>query len=113
MKTIVTKDYLKTKVEENPVLTIGKALVAIYERQTGDEKSALSTTHKNDVGFSSAHARIGSIGAKEFKSKKRLPTWVLKVWAQKDRSGYPRICKYVRQLNEIANEKEQQCVSTL
>lgn len=112
MKTIVTKDYLKLKVAENPVLTIGKALVAIYERQTNDEKSALSTTHKNDIGFSAAHARIGSIGAKEFKNNKRLPTWVLKVWEHKDRKGYPRICKYAKQLNEIANEKEQ-CVSTL
>lgn len=104
MKIIVTKSWLKAKVEENPSLVIGRALVALFQRQTSEEKNSNGTKFKNGVGFSANDARIGTLAAKYYLKHGTLLEWQLKPWL-KIVNDYPRITKYTKQLNEIANEK--------
>lgn len=39
---------------------VERAIVAIYNRQTLDEQSSQETKHSNNIGFSGAHARLGT-----------------------------------------------------
>lgn len=109
MKEIVTRDSLARMLENpNPAYVqavIGKALVAIFNRQTEDEKVSNDTRKWNSVGFSGADAKSGSLTAKYWLKHKRLLEWQVEKWTKPGRGGYPRLCKYHKQLNEIANEK--------
>lgn len=49
-----------------------KAIIAIYNRQTEDEKKAEDTKHHNGVGFSSADARLGTYYARHLLGGKAL-----------------------------------------
>ena len=48
------------------------AVVAIYRRQTEDEKEAYETKHHNRVGFAACHAGLGTYYAKWILSGKHL-----------------------------------------
>jgi hypothetical protein len=84
---------------------VEKAIVAIYERQTADEKSAEHTRHDNQVGFRQNHAKRMSYYARLIKSGKHL---------------YPRQLElsrtwmkmYRKQLADIANKKEAAAFKT-
>lgn len=89
------------------IAVLGKALVAIYNRQTQDEQAAVATKIKNGVGFTGPDARIGTLGARHFLAHGTLPPWIVKAWLV-EKKGYPRICKYANQLNQIANEKKHE-----
>lgn len=102
---IVTRDWLKAKIETDPALIVGRALVALLKRQAAEEQVGNSTKFKNGAGFSKPDARIGCITAKYYLKHGNLLDWQLKIWVMPDKKGYPRICKYVNQLNQIANEK--------
>lgn len=109
MKEIVTRDSLaRMLANENPAYVqavIGKALVAIFNRQTEDEKASNDTNKWNSIGFSGADAKSGCLTAKYWLKHKRLLDWQIEKWTKLSR-GYPRLCKYHKQLNEIANQKE-------
>ena len=83
---------------------IGRALVALFNRQTRSEQAANHTDNLNWVGFSGSDARDGSITAKYYIKHKSLLPWQVDNW-MKDFRGFPRITKYARQLNQIAQEK--------
>ena len=51
---------------------VEKAIVAIYNRQTADEKLAQSTRHDNKMGFSAAHAAKASYYARWILSGRSL-----------------------------------------
>ena len=106
---IVTRDSMAAMLSNpNPAYVqavIGKALVAIFNRQTEDEKNINDVREHNTIGFSGADARTGSITAKYFLKHKSLMPWQVEKWSKISR-GYPRICKYHKQLNEIAITKE-------
>lgn len=51
---------------------VERGIVAIYERQTADEKSTESTNHHNNIGFSGWTAKKGSYYAKWILSGRRL-----------------------------------------
>ncbi len=104
---LVTKDWLAQKIASNPPLVIGRALVALFNRQTTEERENNETKFLNGVGFSANDSRIGSIGAKYFLKHGTLLEWQLKAWLKVDKRGYPRIVKYAKQLNHIANAKLQ------
>lgn len=107
MKTaLVTKEWLATKVAADPHRVIGRALAAIYARQTTQEQSGQYTQHDNGVGFSKPDARIGSIGARQFANVK-MQGWIVAIWLRPAKDGYPRICKYAAQLNAIAITKAE------
>ncbi len=59
-KTIKAKeDYIRVKLAEDSQWTI-RGLVAIWQKQTADEKHVLITKHSNGVGFTGADAEFYS-----------------------------------------------------
>jgi hypothetical protein len=110
MKQIVTKEsmikFLSEKDHELVIHFIGRALVCLFNRQLSDEKDTNVTRHDNNIGFTPSDAMTGSLTAKYYLKHKSLLDWQIEKW-MKDFRGAPRITKYWRQLNEIANEKQK------
>ncbi len=102
---IVTRDSMRAMLtNDNPqyvIAVVGRALVAIFQRQTEAEKSANVTDNHNGIGFSGTDAKSGSLTAKYFLKNKTLQQWQVDNWTRVV-NGYPRLCKYHKQLNEIA-----------
>ena len=84
---------------------VGRALVAINNLQTRDEQINKVTAYHNSVGFSGADADIGTRCAEHYLTHKSLLPWMVRVWTKDTSFGYPKITKYARQLNEIAEQK--------
>lgn len=108
VKQIVTRDTLRTMLN-NPnrkyvETVVGRALVALLKRQTTDEQASAETRVHNSIGFSGADAHSGTLTAKTWNSKGVLLDWQLNKWLKPAKNGYPRLCKYAKQLNEIALE---------
>ena len=108
IKQVVTRDSLRTMLR-NPnrkyvETVVGRALVALLKRQTADEQRAADTRVWNSIGFSGADARSGTLTAKTWIGKGVLLDWQLNKWLKPAKNGYPRLCKYAKQLNEIALE---------
>lgn len=111
--TLVTKESLQNMLDEanfdRQQHIIGRALVAIFSRQTASEQSALQTDEDNGVGFAGCDATGGSLTAKSYMKRKALLQWQVDKWTKvSPTSGFARICKYANQLNQIANEKHHQ-----
>ena len=109
VKQVVTRDSLRTMLR-NPnrkyvETVVGRGLVALLKRQTADEQRSNDTRVWNAIGFSGADAKSGSLTAKAWLKNKRLLDWQLAKWTKPAKNGYPRLCKYAKQLNEIALEK--------
>jgi len=77
---------------------VERAMVAIYNRQTRDEKATSDTHHFNKVGFSAAHASKGSYYARWVMSGRHLTGFHL------DKARDMAI-KYRRQLADEAAKK--------
>ena len=75
---------------------VERAILAIFARQTEDEKSTESTRHENSRGFSAADARTGSYMARWMSSGKRLDGKFL------DKARKMAV-KYRKHLVEVAN----------
>ena len=109
MAAIVTKDTLRNMLNEadsaRKAAIIGRALVVLFERQTEAERMANTTNNLNSIGFASCDAKAGCLSAKYFLRHRTLLDWQVEKWMRTDRTGYPRICKYARQLNEAAEQK--------
>jgi len=85
---------------------IGRALVAIFERQTQSEQCSDHTQEDNGVGFAGCDAEGGSKTAKSYLKRKALVQWQVEKWTRMSpTTGFSRICKYAGQLNQIAIEK--------
>lgn len=77
---------------------LGRALVALYARQTEDEQEAKVTGHSNGLGFNSVDAPFLSSVAESFNKYGRL--------TEKQADAVRKcIKKYLRQLVDIANQK--------
>jgi hypothetical protein len=111
MPAIVTKQLLNVLLnqadDDKKIRIVGRALVALFERQTEAEQSTDTTQNHNGIGFASCDARSGSLTAKSFLKNRTLAKWQLDRWMAPQKDGFPRICKYVKQLSEIAEEKER------
>ena len=107
-KVIVTRDSIRTMLRNpNPryvEVVVGRALVALLQRQTDDEVRANDTRENNGVGFTGADARSGTLTAKTFMRDNKLLDWQVGSWKKIAKNGYPRLAKYHKQLNEIALE---------
>lgn len=103
---IVTKQWLVDKITEQPVRTIGRALVAIFRNQTAEEQMGCSTILLNGRGFTKADGRIGALAAKYYLKNKKLEPWQLQHWLKPNAQGLPRIVKYANQLDAIARAKQ-------
>ncbi len=83
---------------------VGRALVAIFRLQTDSEANSNTTNEWNSVGFAQSDARSGSLTAKSYLKNKSLLDWQVAQWTR-DFRGRPRLCKYHKQLNEVAVSK--------
>ena len=108
-KKLVTHDTIKHMLANESRAYVeavnGRALLALLDRQTEDEKGCNDTRVWNAVGFSGADAKSGSLTAKFYAKHGKLLDWQVDKWTKKSKNGYPRLCKYAKQLNEIALEK--------
>lgn len=106
---IVTRDSLQQMLDsqntEFVTRVVGRALVALMHRQTAHEVAGNSTDVENGVGFSGADARSGTLTAKSFLKNRTLLDWQVARWTKKGKNGYARLCKYAKQLDEIAQAK--------
>jgi len=106
MTAIVTKESLRKMLNEADDTKrqhiIGRALVRLFKRQTNSEQMSDSTEQDNGIGFTGGDAKSGSLTAKFYMTHGKLLDWQVERWMRVGKSGYPRICKYDRQLNEVA-----------
>lgn len=103
---LVTQDLIKELVQrEDADQVIGRALVALFYRQTDSEKATATTNTHNGVGFTGADARSGVLSAKFYLKNKRLEAWMVERWRKPASNGYPRLAKYWKQLDEVAQQK--------
>lgn len=84
---------------------IGRALVALFNRQIDAEKADNTTKMTNYRGFAQNDARQGSITAKYYIKHGKLLDWQVQAWTKRNVKGTLRIQKYWRQLDEVAREK--------
>lgn len=108
MKNLVTKEKLvelMSRNTETKIQVIGRALVALMKRQESEEVSSKETKFRNGRGFTPSDARSGTLTALYFLKHKTLLQWQIERWSAPSATGLPRVVKYSRQLNEIANEK--------
>lgn len=108
MKTpkIVTKEWLAARIAADQTgHVVGRALVAIFNNQTREERYDNVTKHNNGIGFTGPDARAGCIVAKYFLKHGHLEPWQINIWTKPDKRGLPRIVKYADQLNQIATNK--------
>ena len=66
-----TPDAVRTLLDRNP-RAVERAVLAIYRRQTLDERETEETRHHNEVGFSAFHAGRGSYYARWILTGRRL-----------------------------------------
>lgn len=85
---------------------IRRALVVIFRNQTEGEKQANTTENHNNIGFTPADAKSGSISAKYYIKHGSLQDWMVEKWMKPNEKGIPRIAKYWSQLNEAAKRKK-------
>lgn len=90
---------------ERGMRAVGKALMALTNLQTEDEKRARMSRHHNNVGFSGVDARIGMDNANFFMHHGYLEPVMLRYWRKADKNGNVRICKYIEQLLTVARRK--------
>lgn len=107
---LVTKEwlakYITTQPQSKVEHMVGRALVAIYRRQTRDEQENAHTAYQNGVGFrAGGDDKAGTAAAEWYLVHGSLLPEHLTAWtAFRENSGLPRLCAYSRQLNEIAWE---------
>lgn len=96
MEKIWIKDEIVDMLKTNPK-AVTRGIVAIYQKQTKDEKVTLSTNHHNGIGFNAVDAKILSSFAEQILNGHSLTTKQFEI-AKK------RIIKYSVQLAKIANK---------
>lgn len=108
---IVTRESIQAMLNNpNPdyvALVVGRALVRLFERQTEAEKASNDTNVDNGIGFAGCDARTGTLSAKYFLKHKTLQPWQVERWTKIEASGFAKLCKYHRQLNEVALVAQQ------
>ena len=90
-----TKDEIKQKLTTDTRWVI-RGLLAIYDRQTADEKAVGATVEDNGVGFNGADAEIPSSIAMNYKTRNFISPRQLEIVQKK-------MVKYAGQLAKIAN----------
>jgi hypothetical protein len=109
-----TKAAMKQKIEavlmrpdEVGMHAVGRALVALYHRQTSDEQASLEVHHHNGEGFATIDADIGTQHARFYKERKFLTPKMVAMWRKPfGTTAKPRILRYATQLTLVAREKE-------
>lgn len=102
-----TQDRIQNLLRTND-LAVERAVVAIYDRQTQDEKRDSDTKHDNFRGFRSNHASTMSFYARIILKGWKQPNGKKRVHLNSVKLAKARawMMQYHRQLCEIANEHE-------
>lgn len=66
-----TRDQIDALLRANPK-AVERAMIRLYELQTGDERAAGETKHNNNVGFAGNAAKRGSYYARWVMSGRQL-----------------------------------------
>lgn len=104
----LTKDDIKAKVLGNTGKHwVQKILLLLLERQTESEQSAETTSESNGVGFAGVDGEYGTSVAKRIKQRGFITDGEYNAWIKESR-GYPKICKYWRQVNDAIEKKQKQ-----
>jgi hypothetical protein len=105
---IVTKQSLieLLKDEGKQQHVIGRALMALVQYQTQAERTAACTFLHNNVGFTSADAYVGTLTANFYHKHHYLMPWMVRKWMKPMSNGTPRVAKYWKQLNSIAEQRK-------
>lgn len=85
---------------------VARAVVAITERQTFDEKVSSDTKYRNGRGWRPCHARVGTSMADFYLKVGKLTPKQLAYWRKRMACGNMRIGIYAGQLLEVAKEKD-------
>lgn len=93
-----SRESIKKLLLEND-RAVERGIVAIFNRQTSDEKYESATKYRNKIGFNAADSRLGTYYATWIKKGNRLDT----IHLSKARK---LITKYSNQLTDIANEQK-------
>lgn len=94
-KKVWTREELIELINTNN-LAVERAILRIHAGQTAQEKQDENTYDHNDIGFSSAHAKVGTYMAKWLQQGKHLTgDWLPK--------GRKIALRHVRQLLKVAN----------
>lgn len=105
-KVLVTRDSIQAMLDSDNEAyvaeVIGRGLMGLLDRQTTDEQVSNTTNRDNSIGFTGADAFSGSLTAKFWRKHGKLLDWQIAKWTKKGKNGYSRLCKYHKQLNEIA-----------
>jgi len=109
-KVLVARESLQAMLNDPrpgfAMHVVGKALWALFQRQTDAEQVTNETNRHNSIGFTGADAYSGSLSAKYYRKHKRLEDWMVDKWTRKAKNGFARLTKYHKQLNEVALEKK-------
>ena len=92
-------ELLKPETNPNYQTAVTRAIIAIYNNQTSEEKSCEGTITDNGIGFSASDARLGTYMAKYAIKESKPISGEFLVKAQK------MAIKYRKQLTQIANSK--------
>jgi hypothetical protein len=84
---------------------LGRALIALAQRQTPDERLEETTKYHNNQGFRPCHARRGTNMAEFYRTRGFLTPRQKQWWRQPTENGPPRILVYASQLLKIAEKK--------
>jgi len=90
------KETIQELLEKNDTAVL-RAVLAIYDRQTEDEKDIRGTRHLNSVGYSGVDGEIMSSFARQIQKRNSLSPKQMVIARKKMK-------RYWRQLVEIANE---------
>jgi hypothetical protein len=110
-----TKDSMKAAIPTASEKWLAAAVIALWHRQTEDEKSTDSTNHHNNKGFTGADAKRLSLIAKCALANKHLDKPFSQSTGKKSGKSnawmvgqlQKRLIKYSGQLAMIANQKAQ------
>lgn len=103
---MLNKEYIVELLKTNDRAVV-RALIVLNARQTLDEQQLEGTINQNGQGFTPADAFMGTRTAEFAQKRGFLTEKQLGYWRKPNARGVPRICKYARQLLEVANTKSQ------
>lgn len=105
--------YIEQLLDKKDVHVIGRALMALNERQTVDEQRAKNTKYRNGRGFRPCHAHMGTSMATFYENRQHLTDKQVTYWTkptQKVKNSYhikvSRISIYAGQLLKVAQIKQ-------
>lgn len=108
----IAKTWNKEEIEsllEAKDEAILRAVVAIYKKQTDDEKDRKHTIDKNGIGFTGCDGRTGTFHGEYLTkwewNRPYVQTKILPYWKRFNKKGKMKICKYATQLTKIANRE--------